>query len=114
MKTYYVYILSNLHNRPLYVGVTNNLERRLYEHKRGIIEGYTKKYQLNRLLYYEETNDVKTALQREKQLKNWKRQWKLNLIRESNPDMVGLSEELFSWLKEDSGFPKTGTNASPE
>ena len=92
---YYVYILSNWNNQVLYIGVTNNLERRLYEHKNKLIEGFTKKYNLNKLVYFEETTDVKSALEREKQLKGWKREKKNILINSLNPDWNDLSSRWY-------------------
>jgi putative endonuclease len=85
MKQYYVYILTNKTDKVLYIGVTNNLERRLFEHKNKLVEGFTKKYDLNKLVYYEVTSDIQSAIEREKQLKNWHRDWKLNLINSFNP-----------------------------
>jgi len=79
-RQYYVYVLTNRTNRVLYIGVTNNLERRIFEHKNKLVEGFTKKYNLNKLVYYEATNDIDGALERERQLKNWHRDWKINLI----------------------------------
>lgn len=93
MKSYYIYILGN--NRPtLYIGVTNNLIRRVYEHKNGLVKGFTQKYNLKKLLYYEIYNQVKDTLNREKQLKHWNRQWKLELITKDNPSFKDLYEEL--------------------
>ena len=83
MKNYYVYILSN-EARTLYIGVTNNLERRLYEHKNKLINGFAKKYNLTKLVYYETTTHVRDAIAREKQLKGWLRIKKIALIEESN------------------------------
>ena len=71
---YYVYILTNFNNKVLYIGVTNDLNRRIYEHKNKLIDGFTKKYNVNKLVYYEEYKDVNEAISREKQLKGWKRQ----------------------------------------
>ena len=71
--TYYVYIVTNFNNTTFYIGVTNDLERRIYEHKEEIIESFTKRYHLGKLVYYEECSDINEALQREKQLKNWHR-----------------------------------------
>ncbi len=88
-KSYYVYITTNITNNVLYIGVTNNLPRRIYEHKNGLVEGFSKKYKTNRLVYYETTNDINSAIAREKQLKNWHREWKMNLIEKENP---GFSE----------------------
>ena len=82
MKNYYVYIVSN-EARTLYIGITNNLERRLYEHKNKLINGFTKKYNLTKLVYYETTIDVRDAIAREKQLKGWLRIKKITLIEES-------------------------------
>ena len=93
-RQYYVYILTNKSNKVLYIGVTNNLERRIFEHKNKLVEGFTKKYNLNKLVYYEATNDIDGALEREKQLKNWHRDWKINLINSSNPNWKDLSDNL--------------------
>ena len=83
---YFVYILASKRNGTLYIGVTNNLERRVYEHKNNIVKGFTSKYSVHQLVYYEETNDIYAALRREKQLKKWNRKWKLALIERINPD----------------------------
>ena len=89
-KTYYVYILASKRNGTLYIGVTNNLERRVYEHQQGLVEGFTKKYRVHYLVYHEATSDVHAALQREKQIKKWNRKWKLELIEKENPDWKDL------------------------
>jgi putative endonuclease len=89
-KTYYVYILASKKDGVLYIGVTNNLIKRIYEHKQGFVDGFTKKYYIKRLVYYEETSDIRSALEREKQLKNWKRDWKITLIEKNNPDWKDL------------------------
>ena len=88
---YYVYILTNKSNRVLYIGVTNNLPRRVYEHKEGLIEGFTSKYNINKLVYYENTVDIKVAIEREKTLKKWARKKKEWLIEQYNPDWRDLS-----------------------
>jgi putative endonuclease len=93
-KQYYVYILTNKSNKVLYVGVTNDLTRRIYEHRNKLVEGFTKKYNLNKLIYYEATSDIHSALEREKQLKNWHRDWKINLIKSFNPMWNDLSSNL--------------------
>lgn len=93
MKTYYVYILSSK-SRATYIGITNNLVRRVWEHKKKKIEGFTKKYNIDRLVYYEETNDVKNAIEREKQLKRWKREWKENLVNDNNIGWKDLYGDL--------------------
>jgi|SRR3989344_3478807 len=90
MSTYYVYILSNKRKTTYYIGITNSLERRVIEHKSKIIESFTKRYNLTDLLYYEAYSQVKDALAREKQLKNWHRDWKLNLIKKFNPKLLDL------------------------
>ncbi len=93
MKNYYVYIMGNI--RPtLYIGVTNDLIRRVYEHKHGLEEGFTKKYNLKKLLYFESCSRIENALAREKQLKHWNRGWKLNLIRKMNPSFRDLYENI--------------------
>jgi len=93
--TYYVYILANKRNGTLYIGVTNNLEARMYQHKNGIGSKFTSKYSVDMLMYYEETDDIGEAIHREKQLKKWKRAWKMSLIEESNPSWKDLAEEWF-------------------
>ena len=90
---YYVYILANLNNKVIYTGVTNNLERRIYEHKNKLAEGFTKKYNVNKLVYFDSTTDVKAAIEREKQIKGWTRQKKNDLIEEANSKWKDLSEE---------------------
>ena len=94
MKTYYIYIFASKRNGTLYIGITNDLTRRIFEHKTGLINGFTKKYSVNKLIYFESTNDVNAAILREKRLKKWKRQWKIELIEKSNPDWNDLSEGL--------------------
>jgi len=93
-KQYYVYILTNKSNKVLYIGVTNNLVRRMFEHKNKLVEGFAKKYNLTKLVYYDLTNDVESAINREKQLKNWHRDWKINLITQVNPKWRDLSKEF--------------------
>ena len=93
MNKYYVYILANKTNSVLYVGVTNNLERRIYEHKNKLLPGFTEKYNVSKLVWYEECSDVKAAIQREKNLKKWKRSWKNALIEKENPDYKDLCSE---------------------
>lgn len=96
MKSFYVYILASKRNGTLYIGVTNNIQRRIYEHKNNLIDGFTKNYSVHRLVYYEETNDSKSAIAREKQLKHWNREWKLRLIEEKNKDWNDLSLDWIS------------------
>ncbi len=92
---YYVYILTNK-SGTLYTGVTNNLERRVYEHKNKFIDGFTKKYGLTRLVYFEEASDINSAISREKQIKGWLRKKKIELIRSLNPRWLDLAQEWFS------------------
>lgn len=92
MNEYFVYILSTKFNKMLYIWVTNNLERRVYEHKNKLIEWFTQKYNINKLVYYESCNDVMEAIKREKELKWWLRMKKNNLINKFNPDRKDLSE----------------------
>ena len=90
---YYVYIVTNPNNSVMYIGVTNNLERRLYEHKNKLIDGFTKRYNICKLVYFEHTTDVYSAITREKQLKGWKRSRKNALVETMNPEWKDLSEE---------------------
>ena len=94
MKRMYVYIMTNDKNGTLYVGVTNNLVRRVYEHKHKIIKGFTSKYELSKLVYYEIYDDELTAIQREKTLKRYLRNWKKDLIEQNNPDWNDLYNEI--------------------
>ena len=89
---YYVYILTNFNNKVMYIGVTNNLERRLYEHKNGIFEGFTKKYNVKKLVYFEETNNIIEAIQREKQLKKKKKKKKNLLVEMQNKEWKDISD----------------------
>ena len=91
---YYVYILANKKNGTLYIGVTNDLTRRVYEHKTNLIEGFTKKYNVHHLVYFEETEDIRSALRREKTMKAWKRDWKIQIICKTNPEWKDLYQEL--------------------
>ena len=93
MNTYYVYLLTNRNHNVLYTGVTNNLERRLYEHKNGLAEGFTKRYRVHTLVYFETTTDVKAAIAREKQIKSWSRARKNALIETTNPHWRDLTED---------------------
>jgi len=93
-KTYYVYILGSS-TGTLYTGVTNDLVRRVYGHKHKLIPGFTIKYDVNRLLYFEESDDVKSAIEREKQIKSWRREKKISLIESRNPKWRDLSEGWF-------------------
>jgi len=94
MKSYYIYLLASKKNGTLYVGITNDLIHRVWQHKNNVHEGFTKKYQVHNLVWYESTNDVDVALHREKQIKKWRRQWKINLIEKENPGWKDLYKEL--------------------
>ncbi|TGE27456.1 GIY-YIG nuclease family protein [Hymenobacter metallicola] len=91
---YYVYILTNANHAVLYIGVTNDLQRRVYEHKSGLHPGFTKKYNVHKLVYWEQFTDVKAAIEREKQLKAGSRQKKLDLIQAFNPEWIDLFDLL--------------------
>jgi len=94
MKIYYVYILASKRNGTLYIGVTNDLVRRVYEHKNNLVDGFSKEYGVHRLVYYEQYGDVEFAIQREKYLKQWNRKWKLELIEKKNPEWKDLYDEV--------------------
>ena len=92
MKQFYVYIMTNK-SKTLYVGVTNNLQRRIREHKNKIIQGFTLKYNITKVVYFEVINDIECAIKREKQIKGWLRKKKIDLIESMNPEWKDLSEE---------------------
>ena len=96
MKTYYVYIVTNHKNGTLYIGITNDLKRRIYEHKIGYRKGFTKRYRLKKLVWYEMFNDVNSAIIVEKKMKKWKRQYKINVIENMNSEWKDLYHEIFS------------------
>ncbi|MEE0495633.1 MAG: GIY-YIG nuclease family protein [Cyanobacteriota bacterium] len=93
-KQYFVYILANGNNSTLYIGVTNDLYRRIMEHKTHQISGFTDKYNVNKLVYFECAQNIQDALNREKQLKNWHREWKFNLVKSTNPQFKDLSADI--------------------
>ncbi|HQF43190.1 MAG TPA: GIY-YIG nuclease family protein [Ignavibacteriaceae bacterium] len=93
MDYYYVYIMTN-NAKTLYIGVTNDLNRRVFEHKNSLIDGFTKKYNIKKLVYYETFNNIDEAIRREKQLKNWHRQWKINLIESINKEWKDLADDI--------------------
>jgi len=94
MKQYYVYIMSNSFHSVFYTGITNNLIRRIHEHKIKLIEGFTKRYNIVKLLYYEITSDINSAIEREKQIKNYRREKKIKLIKVFNPNFEDLSGKV--------------------
>ncbi|MCX6767037.1 MAG: GIY-YIG nuclease family protein [Candidatus Moranbacteria bacterium] len=93
-KSYCVYILASKRNGTLYTGVTNNLLRRVWQHKKGEFDGFTKKYKINMLVYYESTENIISAIEQEKRIKKWKRKWKLDLIEKNNPQWKDLFLEI--------------------
>ena len=94
MQNYYVYILASRRNGTLYIGVTNDLVKRVFEHKNGLMGGFTKKYGVHRLVYYGQSDDIYSAIQRERRMKKWKRQWKMELIQKLNPERKDLYDDL--------------------
>ncbi len=94
MKSYHVYILSSQRNGTLYIGITNDLIKRVYEHKNNLVDGFTKKYKVHSLVYYEQCGDIESAIIREKRLKKWNRKWKFELIEKENPQWRDLYEDL--------------------
>ena len=94
-KTYYVYIMASRSNGTLYIGVTNDLICRVYEHKNNGVEGFTETYRVHKLVYWEQSDNIESALQREKQLKKWNRQWKIALIEKQNSNWQDMYEQLF-------------------
>ena len=93
-NTYYVYIMSNTYDTTIYIGVTNDIERRITEHKSGLIPGFTQKYCCHKLVYYEEYSDINQAIEREKKIKKWRRDKKDMLIKSINPILRDLSEDF--------------------
>ena len=93
-KTYYIYIMSNTYDTTLYIGVTNDIKRRVLEHKSGMISGFTQKYNCCKLVYYEQYSDIDQAIEREKKLKKWRREKKDWLIKTMNPELSDLAEDF--------------------
>lgn len=91
---YFIYILASKRNGTLYIGVTNDLKRRIYEHKTNIVKGFTQKHSVHNLVYLETHEDIRTAIQREKRMKKWERIWKIRLIEEKNPEWRDLYQEI--------------------
>ena len=96
-KYYYVYILASTKDGALYIGVTSNLIKRTYEHRNDTAASHASKYQIRRLIYFEQHQDINEAIKREKQMKAWKRQWKIELIEKSNPEWKDLYDEIAVW-----------------
>lgn len=96
MKQYYVYILASKRNGTLYIGFTDDLIGRVYQHKHSLAEGFTKRYGIKTLVYYEQADSIEGALLREKQIKEWHRKWKLEIIEKSNPEWKDLYDEILN------------------
>ncbi len=101
MKNFYVYILCNKRNGTLYTGVTSELIKRTYEHKNKLVDGFTKKHDIHRLVWYEIHKTVESAITREKRIKKWERKWRLEIIENDNPEW----HDLYDHICENSGFP---------
>ena len=95
-KQFYVYILASRRNGTLYTGVTSDLTRRVWQHREGVVEGFSKKYRVKRLVHFEAHDTAESAITREKQIKKWRRAWKLRLIEECNPDWIDLYDLITS------------------
>lgn len=93
-KKFYVYIMTKGRNSTFYVGITSNLQKRVWEHKNEVIKGFTQKYQIKHLVYYETYDDPENAIKREKRLKKWNRTWKMRVIEEMNPEWKDLYETI--------------------
>ena len=102
-KYYYVYILASRRNGTLYIGVTSNLIKRIWEHKEKLVDGFTKTYNVDKLVYFEQYSDPENAIKREKRLKKYKRQWKIDLIEKANARWEDLYEKLISGLPDQVG-----------
>ena len=102
-RSYYVYILTNKRSGTLYIGVTGNLERRIYEHKKKLIDGFSKRYNLTKLVYYEQTDDVSIAIEREKRMKKWYRKWKIELIEKENHKWNDLAADWYDEIPDQVG-----------
>ena len=93
-KYYYTYILGSQRNGTLYIGVTSNLVKRVWEHKNDLVEGFTSRYGVHTLVYFEQHRDIEAAIRREKRLKEWQRQWKIDLIEKENPNWTDLYDDI--------------------
>ncbi len=104
-KQFYVYILASKRDGTLYIGVTNDLVRRVWEHKTDAVDGFTKKYGVHRLVWYESAATALAAIAREKRLKKWNRAWKLRLIEKTNPDWKDLYNDIAEWMPDTPSAP---------
>jgi putative endonuclease len=102
-KYYYVYILANNRNGTLYIGITSEIVKRIWQHREKVFQGFTEKYNINKLVYYEIFKDPQNAIKREKRLKKYKREWKINIIEKDNPEWKDLYDQLISGLPEQVG-----------
>jgi putative endonuclease len=93
-KQYYIYILASKRNGTLYIGATDDLIKRTFQHKNGLVDGFTKKYNVHLLVYFESTTDLNSMTLREQQMKKWKRQWKINVIEKENPEWNDLYKNI--------------------
>jgi putative endonuclease len=93
-QSYYVYLLTSSRRGTLYVGVTNDLLKRVWQHKQGLVEGFSKRYRIRTLVWYEQTDSIESAIVREKQIKKWNRAWKIELIEANNPDWKDLYKDV--------------------
>ncbi len=91
---YFVYMLTNKNNNVFYTGVTSNLVKRVFEHKTKVVDGFSKRYNLTKLVYYEVSDNIENAIKKEKQIKNWHREWKINKIKETNPEFKDLYNDI--------------------
>jgi putative endonuclease len=91
---YFVYVMASERYGTLYIGVTNNLKQRVWQHKQGVVDGFSKKYGVNQLVYFERFTWIQSAIDREKKMKKWNRSWKVRLIEQANPDWKDLFETL--------------------
>ncbi|HOT19794.1 MAG TPA: GIY-YIG nuclease family protein [Spirochaetota bacterium] len=94
MNKYYIYMITNRNNNVLFIGVTNDLKRRVFEHREKLVEGFSSKYNCSKLVWYEQTNNIGSAILREKQMKKWKREYNNNIINEMNPEWNDLYETI--------------------
>ena len=113
-KDFYGYILSSKRNGTLYTGVTSNLIKRIWEHKNNCVEGFTKKYKVHRLVYFEKHFSAESAIQREKRLKTWKRQWKIDLIEKDNPEWCDRYTEVTGSCGQAAGSMEERNSSIPE
>lgn len=109
MKDFWVYIMASDYNGTLYIGVTSDITKRIHQHKTGAADGFTKEHGIKKLVYIEKHENAESAISREKRLKAWKREWKMNLIEQENPQWIDITQNLYNQNKEQSGsLPSQG------